>query len=71
MLVDIVGVALELLEGERRMVVEPLAGGLVQDLVERIIAEFTAFTPFVFCQHLCLWLEPAHSRTDAARSWAA
>jgi hypothetical protein len=40
-LVDVVGVALQLLEVERRVVVEALAGGLVE-LVERVAFELAA-----------------------------
>jgi FKBP-type peptidyl-prolyl cis-trans isomerase 2 len=48
MIVDVVRVALEFLKGKRRMVVKPLAGSVVQDLVESVVAELAAFAPLIF-----------------------
>jgi len=51
-LLDVVGITLELLEVERRMVVEALAGRLVQQLVERVVVELAAFAPLVLGEDL-------------------
>ena len=51
--IDVVRIAFELLESEGRMVVEPLTGGVVQDLVQGFVAEFAAFAPLIFGQHSC------------------
>ena len=47
MLRDVIGVALELLEVERRVIVEALAGGIVQDPVEHVVIKPAARTPLV------------------------
>ena len=47
-LVDVVGVALELLERERGVVVETLAGGLAEELVEGLVVELAALALLVF-----------------------
>jgi hypothetical protein len=43
----VVRVALQLLEVERRVIVEALTGGIVQDPVERVVVEPAALTPLV------------------------
>ena len=53
-LLDVVRVALELLEVERRVVVEALAGGLVELGVERVAFELAALAPLVLGQDLGL-----------------
>ncbi len=52
MLVNVVGVALELLKRERGVIVEALTGGAVQEFVEGVIVEFAALAFFVFAQNL-------------------
>ncbi len=54
MLVDVIGVALELFEVERRVVVEALAGGFAEVRVKRIAFELATLAPMEFCQHLRL-----------------
>ena len=44
---DVIGVALELLEVEWRVIVEALAGGIVQYPVERVVVESASLTPLV------------------------
>jgi hypothetical protein len=52
MLLDVVGVALQLFEVQRRMVVEPLPGCLVKVRVERIAFEFPSLALRVLGQDL-------------------
>jgi hypothetical protein len=47
---DVVGVALKLLEIERRMIMKALAGGIVQDPVERVVIQPAALTPPALCE---------------------
>jgi hypothetical protein len=54
MLLYIVGIAFELLEVERRVVVKPLVSRPVQKFVECVIVEFSALPPFVFGENLRL-----------------
>jgi hypothetical protein len=54
MLCDVVRVALQFLEVERRMIVETLTGGIVEHPVEGVVIEPAAFAPLVFRQHFCL-----------------
>ena len=70
MLGDVVGIALELLEIERRVVVEALARGPVQPGVERFAVEPVA-PAVVLGQDLRTCSERARSRTAGARSSAA
>jgi hypothetical protein len=44
---DVVGVTLELHEVERRVIVEALAGGVVQNPIERVVVEPAALTSLV------------------------
>ena len=53
-LVNVVGVALELLEGERRVIVEPLAGRFAEELVEGFVVQPAALPLLVFAEHLFL-----------------
>lgn len=53
-LLDVVGVALQLLEIERRVVVEALTGGLVECGVKGIALKLAALAAFVRGQHLAL-----------------
>ena len=53
-LVDVVGVPLQLLEREGRVVVKALTGSVIQDLIEGVIAELTASAPLELCQNFAL-----------------
>ena len=71
-LLDVVGVALELLEVERRVIVEALAGGLVQDRCRaRRPSSLPPLTPARAPPGPWPWSARARSRSGAARSWAA
>ena len=70
-LVDVVGVAFEFLEVERRVVVEALAGGLVEEVVEGVVVELAALAALVLAQNLLLGrrehaVEPAQHGHAAA-----